>query len=441
VVEAARLCDRAQGGQIHAKEIVAHLAGERAESSFRSDGPHELKGLPEAVSTVEVGWQPLGEEGPSLSLPPRLQELPRGGFVGRAADRARLSELLNEANVGNRRLALISGEPGIGKTRLSTHTALEARRAHRAVVLYGRADEELAIPYRPWIEALTHYAEQGPESVLRAHTQRHGGELVRMVPQLKARLPEVPPPRETDPDTERYLLWGAVVGLLREASASEPLVIVLDDVHWADKPTLLLLKHLVAQGQGMHCLIIATYRESDLARGHALSGALADLHREQGVERIALKGLDEEDIVELMENAAGHELDEPTLGLSRELHRETDGNPFYTAELLRHLLESGGIYRQESGRWTVKGALSELGLPESVREVLGRRVERLGERAREELSIAAVIGRDFDVNLLLQLSEHSEEELVELLEEAVGASVLSESASDAGRLSGAHALI
>ena len=441
VVEAARLCDRAQGGQILAKELVGHLAGGRAESSFKSVGSLELKGLPEAVSTVEVTWEPLGEEAPSLPLPPRLQEMPPGGFVGRTADRARLSELLDEASEGNRRLALISGEPGVGKTRLSTHTALEARRAHRTVVLYGRADEELAIPYRPWIEALTHYVEHAPESVLRAHVERHGGELTRMVPQLKERLPQVSSPRETDPDTERYLLWGAVVGLLREASASESLVIVLDDLHWADKPTLLLLKHLVSEGQGMHCLIIAAYRESDLARGHPLSAVLADLRSEQGVERIALKGLDEQNIVEIMENAAGHELDEASLGVARELQHETDGNPFYTAELLRHLLESGGIYQQESGRWTVRGSLSELGLPQSVREVLGRRVERLGEQACGMLSIAAVIGRDFDVDLLLRVSEHSEEELLGLLEEAVAASVLHESASVPGRFSFAHALI
>jgi class 3 adenylate cyclase/tetratricopeptide (TPR) repeat protein len=440
VIEASRLCDHAQGGQILANEIVAHLAGGRAESSFRSVGPLELKGLPEAVATVEVAWEPLREEGPSLPLPPRLQEMPPGGFVGRLPERERLTQLFNEASRGNRRLALVSGEPGIGKTRLSTHTALDAR-SRGAVVLYGRSDEELAIPYRLWIEALTHYVEYAPQAVLRAHVERHSGELTRMVPRLTERLPEVPPPRETDPETERYLLWGAVVGLLREASASEPLVLVLDDLHWADKPTLQLLKYLVSEGQGLGVLIIATYRESDLARGHPLSDALADLHREQGVERIALKGLEEQNIAELMERAAGYELDEASRGLAKALFRETDGNPFYTAELLRHLLESGGIYQQEGGRWSVRGSLSELGLPESVREVLGRRVARLGDEAREALSLAAVIGRDFEVDLLVRVSGHSEEQLLELLEEAVAASVLTESASVPGRFSFAHALI
>jgi class 3 adenylate cyclase len=440
VIEAARLCDRASGGQILAKEIVAHLAGGRADHAFKAVGDLELKGIPEALATVEVAWEPLGEEAPSLPLPPRLQEMPPGGFVGRAAERERLTELIEEASDGNRRVALISGEPGIGKTRLATHTALEAR-AQGSFVLYGRCDEELGIPYGPWVEALTHYVEHGPEAMLRAHVERHGGELARLVPALRNRLDDVPPPTQADPDTERYLLLGAVLGLLREASADEPLVLVLDDLHWADKPTLLLLKHVVSQGQGARALIVATYRESDLARGHPLTDALADLHREQGVERIALKGLAEPDIAEVIERAAGHELDEAGFELSRQLFRETDGNPFYTGELLRHLLESGGVYQREDGRWTVRGVLSDLGLPQSVREVLGRRIERLGEDAHRALSVAAVIGREFDADLLLAVGDHSEDELLELLEESVAASVLVESSNVPGRFSFAHALI
>jgi hypothetical protein len=337
-------------------------------------------------------------------------------------------------------LALVSGEPGIGKTRLSTYTALAAR-SEGAAVLYGRSDEELTLPYGPWVEALTHYVEHGPVSVLRAHVTRHGGELARLVPTLEERVEDVPPPRETDQDTERYLLWAAVVGLLREASSEEPIVIILDDLHWADKPTLLLVKHVISQGQGMRVLIIGTYRESDVARGHPLAEVLADLHREQGVERIPLKGLNQPDILEIMERAASQELDQGGLELSRELHRETDGNPFYTGELLRHLLESGALNQQPDGRWTVAGPLSELGLPQSVREVVGRRIERLREEARNALSAAAVIGREFDTDLLLEVTEISEDELLELLEEAVAASVLTESASIAGRFSFAHALI
>jgi hypothetical protein len=440
VTEAARLCDRAQGGQILAKELVGHLTGGRDGHAFKAIGELALKGIPEPVNAVEVAWEPLVEEVPSLPLPFRLQEMPPGGFVGRPTERRRLRGLFEEAIEGECRLALISGEPGIGKTRLSIQIALEVR-PQRAVVLYGRSDEEPALPHGPWVEALTHYVEHAPEKPLRAHVEQHGGELTRLVPALGERLADVPSPLETDPDTERHLLFGAVVGLLREASSEEPLVLVLDDLHWADKPTLLLLKHVVSRGHGIHALIIGTYRESDLPRGHPLSEVLADLHRVPRVERIALEGLEEADIVRIMERAAGHELDEAGLGLSKQLYSETDGNPFYTGELLHHLIESGTLYRQDGGSWAVRGGLSELGLPQSVHEVLARRIDRLGPGAQEALSVAAVIGRDFDVDLLLQVTEDSDAELLELLEQAAAAAVLIESASVPGRFSFAHALI
>jgi tetratricopeptide (TPR) repeat protein len=445
VIEAARLCDRCSGAQILAKELVAHLAGARGHS-FKGVGALELKGLPEPLQTVEVMWEPLGAEAWSLPLPARLQEMPPGGFVGRVKEAERLRALFGEAVAGERRLALLSGEPGIGKTRMATHEAMEAR-SEGAVVCYGRCDEELRVPYGPWVEALSHYVGNAPEDVLRAHAERHGGELARLVPGLRVRLQGLAPPTETDPDTERYLLWGAVVGLLREASRADPLVLLLDDLHWADKPTVLLLKHLLVEGQGVRALIIGTYRDSDLRRGHPMTEVLADLRGEQGVERLAIGGLGQAEIVEIMERASGHDLDPAAMALSHELFHETDGNPFYTGEILRHLLESGTIYQQENGRFTVRGELSERGrlsdlaLPQSVREVLGRRVDRLGEETADVLSVAAVIGREFDIDLLGAVSERSEDELLELLEQAVSASVLVESASVPGRFSFAHALI
>ena len=440
VTEAARLCDRAGGGQILANQLIGHLTGGRDGHTFKSIGELALKGFPEPVNAVEVGWAPLGEQGPSLPLPPRLQEMPHGGFVGRAGELRRLRKLVGGATEVECRLALISGEPGIGKTRLSIHTAREAR-FHGAVVLYGRSEEELALPHGPWVEALTHYVEHAPETLLRAHVEQHGGELTRLIPALAERLADVPSPRETDPDTERHLLFGAVVGLLCGATSNAPLVLVLDDLHWADKATLLLLKHVVSRAYGMQALIIGTYRESDLAREHPLLELLAHLHREQKVERIALEGLEEPDIVRMIERATGHELDEAGLGLSKQLYFETDGNPFYTGELLRHLIESGALYQRDGGRWAVHAGPAELGLPRSVHEVLGRRIDRLGQGAREALSVAAVIGRDFDVDLLLRVMEASDAELLELLEQAVAAAALIESTTVPGRFSFAHALI
>ena len=196
-----------------------------------------------------------------------------------------------------------------------------------------------------------------------------GGDLARLVPALRDRLPDLSPPRESDPETERYLLYAAVAGLLEEAGEEEPLLLILDDLHWADAPTLSLLRHVATAGVSMRVMLVGIYRDSDLSRDHPLTALLADLHREQGGERVKLTGLQSEDVLALMEATAGQELDEDGRALAAEITRETAGNPFFAVELLRHLTESGAIVQEEDGRWRLVGELAELGLPESVREV------------------------------------------------------------------------
>jgi class 3 adenylate cyclase len=436
VIEAARLCDRCSAGQILAKELVAHLAAGRGHA-FASVGALELKGLPEPISAVEVQWEPAPVTG--IALPERLRELPATAYVGRVAERERLTELWGKVCERSLRLALIAGEAGVGKTRLSTHLALELH-GEGATVLYGRCDEDLGVPYQPWVQALGHLVKEAPQRVLDAHVERFGGDLARLVPALRDRVPELPSPRDSDPETERYLLYAAAAGLLEGAGEQEPLLLILDDLHWADAPTLSLLRHVVTAGSSMAVMVVGTYRDSDLARDHPLTALLADLHREQGVERIELSGLDAEDVLSLME-AAGHELGERGRALAEEITRETTGNPFFAGELLRHLTESGAIVREDGGRWQLVGDVAELGLPQSVREVIGRRVERLGPEARTALSAAAVIGRDFDLDLLLSVLELPEARLLDLLDEAVAAALLRESSERAGRFTFTHGLV
>ncbi len=437
VVEAARLCAHARGGQIVINHHVRHIGGARHAHSFRSLGGLELKGISHPVQAFELQWEPLLSP---IALPERLRELPATGYVGRRPERERLTELWGQACKGSRRLALISGEPGMGKTRLSAYLALQVR-WEGATVLYGRCDEDLGVPYQPWIQALSHLVKEAPQPVLDAYVERHGGDLARLVPALGHRVADLPAPRESDPETERYLLYAAVAGLLEGAGEQDPLLLILDDLHWADAPTLSLLHHAVTVGSSMRVMLVGTYRDSELAREHPLTALLADLHREQGVERVGLNGLQAEDVLVLMEALAGHELDEDGRALAREITRETAGNPFFAGELLRHLTESGAILKQHGGRWHLVGNVTELGLPQSVREVVGRRVERLGSDARTALSAAAVIGRDFEIDLLLAVLEPSEARLLDLLEEAVAASLLQENRDRAGRFMFTHALV
>jgi class 3 adenylate cyclase/tetratricopeptide (TPR) repeat protein len=439
VVEAARLCARAAGGQIIVTDLVYRLGGSRDSHVFESLGDLELKGISAPVQAFELRWEPAAVQG-TMPLPERLRELPATAYVGRQSERERMGQLWDQTRDGSLRVALISGEAGVGKTRLSTHLALAAH-GEGATVLFGRCDEDLGVPYQPWAQALGYLVEQAAQPLLDAHVERFGGDIARLVPSLSDRAAELPAPRQSDPETERYLMYAAVTGLLEGAGEKEPLLIILDDLHWADAPTLSLLHHVVASGTSMRVMVVGTYRDSDLSREHRLTSLLADLRREQGVERVKLEGLGVEDVVALMEAAAGQQMDEVGRALAEEITLETAGNPFFAGELLLHLTESGAIVQSDDGRWRLAAELSELGLPESVREVIGRRVERLGADARTALSAAAVIGREFELDLLLAVVDLSEDRLLDLLEEAVAASLLNESAEHGGRFTFTHGLV
>jgi hypothetical protein len=215
---------------------------------------------------------------------------------------------------------------------------------------------------------------------------------------------------------------------------------VLDDLHWADAQSIALLKHLARTAGSAALLVIVTYRDSDLGKDHALTAVLADLHRIDGTQRIALHGLGPDDVAEILTAAAGHELDREGIELAGQIAGETDGNPFFVAEILRSLFESGAIvYHEATSRWSLDR--SGVSLPESVREVIERRVERLGEESLEALRLAAVIGRSFDLELLSTIVEADEDQLLDHLEGAVAASLLAESDEQVGRFKFAHALV
>ena len=428
VIEASRLCGAARGGQILASEVVRWMARSGG-TIFASVGALELKGLPEAVPTVEVGWQPLAQS--SVPLPAFLTDIGRI-FVGRDSELDRLDQLWKEATAGELRVALLGGEPGVGKTRLAAELAM---RLHEdgAMVLAGRCDEDLGVPYQPFVEALRHFADHS--SLLADRLGRYGGELARLMPELSERVPGLPPPLRSDPDTERYRLFDAVAAWLAAASVDEPVLLVVDDLQWAAKPTLLLLRHVVRAGSG-RVLILGTYRDTELTHDHPLVEVAADLRRQGGVERLSLSGLDDVGVAAIV--AAGRTLDEAGHALARAVYRETEGNPFFVREVLRHLAEAGVIERGEEG-WHTRLPVEELGIPEGVREVVGRRLARLSDDTNQTLRIAAVVGPEFELNVVQAAGDLSEEALVNAVDEAAAARVVTEVASSRYRF--AHALI
>jgi class 3 adenylate cyclase/tetratricopeptide (TPR) repeat protein len=444
VVEAARLCATCESGQVLAKDVVRAMAGRRSRHECRSFGEMTLKGLSEPVETVEVLWESLGEAdtdtGDVLPLPGRLSLRPAVGVVGRQAETQAMTDATKRVAGGEgREVLLISGEAGLGKTTLVAEVA-RAAFDNGACVLFGHCEEDLATPYQLFAEALRHYVTHASEDQLRAHIEEHGSELSRLVPALASRIPDLPASKATDSDAERYLLFAAVVGLLATVSKDQPVVLVLDDLQWADKGSLLLLRHLTATEQAMRLLILGTYRDSELSQSHALRETLGVLRRNTDVSRIELAGLDDSGVISLMEATAGHTLDDTGVGLAHAVYRETDGNPFFVSEVLRHLAETGAIYQDAAGRWTADDSLEQIALPDSIREVIGGRVVRLGETAGRILSMAAVIGRDFDLDLLARATKASEDELLDILDAASSVALVRELA-DTGRYNFAHALI
>jgi class 3 adenylate cyclase len=438
VIEAQRLEAAAAGGQILCAEIVRHLARGRGGYEFRSVGDLELKGIPDPVPAVEVRWTPsvqvvMPRETP---LPPVLSG-PRGfDLAGRADELSVLVEAWKDGAEGHRRVVLVSGEPGIGKTRLATEAARFARH-QGGFVLAGRCDEELELPFQPFAEAVRFQVALGDD----VPVDWFGpgvGELARLVPEVADRVPGTVVPARGDPDADRARLFEAVTTWLRTIAASVPVLLVLDDLHWADRPTLLLLRHLVHETPHDRLCMVGTYRSTDLDRTHPLAAMLADFRREASVTRVALDGLTADGVAELLERAAGHDLDDAGVELARAVHAETGGNPFFVGEIVRHLVESGALVVRD-GRWTSDLTLDDIGLPEGVREVVGRRISHLDEGTQKLLAVAAVIGHEFPLPVLIAVAGVDEDAALDMLDSAQSAGLVDEIGLDRYRFG--HALV
>ena len=353
----------------------------------------------------------------ALPLPPPLRRAAAAPFVGRVRQLSDIHELWLRASGGARAAVLVAGEAGIGKTRLAAELARGVH-GERALVLYGRCDEGLSVPYQPFVEALRPYAGALGASCLRETLGHLAPELGRLLPELAA----LGQPPAADPESARLALFEAFAALVETATRSEPALLVLDDLHWAANPTLLLLRHLVRSERPMRLLVVGTYRDTDIDPSGPLARLLADLHRDAAVRSVGIRGLDDEAIAALLEAQGGARVPE----LVGVLRAQTAGNPFFIGELLAHAAESGAL--------PVAGA--ELDVPEGLRQLIGQRVARLGERARQALRIGAVAGPTFSLALL----EHAlGGDALDGLDEAVSAGLLSEAGP--GEYAFAHALV
>jgi len=437
VVEAQRLEASAAPGTIRCAELVMHLARGRGGHRFSPLGELELKGLAEPLAACEVMWEPLAERETATpaELPSALagQGLP---FSGRDDIFTQLVDRWKECAVGGFEAVLLAGEPGVGKTRLAQELA---QRIHGdgALVLAGRCDEDVSVPFQAFGTALEWFVRHAPPGEVTGLLGDFPGDLARLVPHLSDLVPHLPPPLRDDPETERFRLFQAVESWLATGSGEQPRLLVIDDLHWADKPTLLALRHVITNRPG-GVMVLCTYRDTDVDRTHPLSAMLADFRRMDQVTRLTVDGLGQEGVRELLVRTGGHDLDEAGLRFAELVQRETSGNPFFVSEVLRHLAETGALVERD-GRWTSDLSPEDAGIPEGVREVVGRRLSRLGDDVERVLRAAAVIGYEFDVDLLADVVAHDPDEVLDALDTAAAANLVIEVGVDRHRF--AHALV
>lgn len=426
VVIARRLCDRAQAGQILASRLVADLLATRHGFTFSDLGALELKGIAQPVPACEVVY----ERNDPASM------LNRTPFVGRATPMKRLMSKLDIAINGKGAVAMLLGEPGIGKTRLLEEFA-ELARERGAVVLRGACyDGEFQPPYGPFAEAIVNYAlNVAPES-LRAILGDGAPTIARIAPALLRMLGDLPDPPPLDKDEERFRLLDGVAQSLIALARSKPLVLMLDDLHWADRGTVAMLSHVAHFVPPSPILLIGAYRDGEVGRSHPLATTLAALRRIREFDSIALKGLARDEVGELLGIVGDADAPE---GLVKTIAAETDGNPFFIREVLLHLTEEGKILRDGQG-WTSRISIDELGIPEGVRDIIARRIMRLSDDARRLLTVGAAFKGAFSFDVAASVANLDEDAALTAADEALDAQLL-KPGNDSETFDFSHALI
>ena len=366
---------------------------------------------------------------------PTLDRLAGGVFVGRQREMDQLKAALEGALGGRGRVMMLVGEPGIGKTRTAEELATYAR-MRDAQVLWGHCYEAQGVPpYWPWVQAIRLHVRDRDPDALRSEMGSGAADIAEIVSEVRERLPNLGKPPRLNPAAARFRLFDAVATFLKTASQAQPLVVVLDDLHWADEPSLRLLEHVARELDDGRLLIIGTYRHEELNRRHPLARTLGELTRERLFERVLLRGLDRADVGRFIELVAGLE---PPQSLVQAVYTQTEGNPLFVQEVVRLLVQEGELQPQramERESWEIR-------IPEGVVEVIGRRLDRVAERTNEVLTIAAIVGREFTLDQLRAVDRDlPEASLLDVLDEALDAKIIEELPREVGRYQFAHSLM
>jgi tetratricopeptide (TPR) repeat protein len=416
--------------------LALYRSGRQAEAldvyaSARGRLDEEL-GLEPSAQLKELQREILRQD-PSLELVAVTQAEPQEAsaptFVGREAELAELASGLDDAFAGRGRLFLLAGEPGIGKSRLGEELAALAR-ARGAAVLTGRCWEAGGAPaYWPWVQSLRGYIRETEDDVLRGQLVAGCVYLAQIVPALRERFPDLPAPPPLEAEGSRFRLFDETAEFLRSAAAARPIVLLLDDLHAADAPSLLLLQFLAREIASTRLLVLGAYRDVDPLPQPPLTEMLAAVVREPATRRLKLHGLSEDDVERYVAVAAT----ELPPAFAPALYEATEGNALFVAEMVRLLAAEGAVATRADG--------TGIAIPQSVSDVIALRLAHLSDDCKRSLELASVVGREFPLPVLASVSSRSEDELLEVLDEAMAARVVSNVPGVHDRLRFAHVLI
>jgi DNA-binding SARP family transcriptional activator len=350
-------------------------------------------------------------------------------FVGRESELDEFHTALVDGG-GRMSLFLIAGEPGIGKSRLADEWTAVAEGCG-ALVCWGRCWEAGGAPaYWPWVQALRAYIRDSDQQRVRDELEPVARDVAQMLPELHELFPDLPPPPSLDPEGARFRLFDSTASFLRTAAEARPLVLVLDDLHAADEPSLLLLRFLARSLQDARLVLVGAYRDTE-PRREALNTAVAEIRREPVTRYIRLGGLDADEVATVVELLAGSR---PSPELAKAVHRETEGNPLFVVELVRLLAAEGRLEEVAAAPWRRR-------IPQGIREVIGHRLRQLSDDCKQLLSVASVLGREFRLDALERVSNRAREEVLDRLDEAQAARVVTDTPTGRDRLRFSHALI
>ncbi len=386
---------------IHERLLGAH---EKSGSNGKPDPPAPATTVRIAATPKSIG----------LEIDPRIDGR---DLVGRERTLKRLRSELDLTVAGELRIALLAGEGGVGKTRLAAELAASR---DDITVLYGRAEPDEVRPFSIWSGLLRSAMRQAGDIDPDQIVGGDGPTLARVLPELARRLNLPAPGPTSDLESERQALFGAVLRMIGRFSARHPMLIILDDLHWADRSTLRLLSSLAGDNPPQGILALGIYRDTELTSDSQLPETLSQLQRRLPTTRLQVEALDDDEV----RNLISGRLDESLAPLIRD---QTGGNPFFIEQLVRNLEESGE-QRPSS-------------VPPEIREIITQRVARLPEGGLELLGRAALIGRDFDLAILERTTNDDEDRIIALLDSAVAAGLLDESGSTPGRYAFVHALV